>query len=111
MNTDILHILPGIQEQQAFGKFDNENKDSRPFRCKDGTINFNRPMNSKRERLCEPGKSVPDKDIELCTYGGKLDFFGKFKDFIATSSAAVPLQIAIEYLFRIKFFDNLVQTN
>ena len=77
MNTDILHILPGIQEQQAFGKFDNENKDSRPFRCKDGTINFNRPMNSKRERLCEPGKSVPDKDIELCTYGGKLDFFGK----------------------------------
>lgn len=77
MNTDILHILPGIQEQQAFGKFDNENKDSRPFRCKDGTINFNRPMNSKRERLCEPGKSVPDKDIELCTYGGKLNFFGK----------------------------------
>ena len=77
MNTDILHILPGIQEQQAFGKFDNENKDSRPFRCKDGTINFNRPMNSKRERLCEPGKPVPDKDIELCTYGGKLNFFGK----------------------------------
>ena len=77
MNTDILHILPGIQEQQAWGKFDNENKDSRPFRCKDGTINFNRPMNSKRERLCEPGKPVPDKDIELCTYGGKLNFFGK----------------------------------
>jgi broad specificity phosphatase PhoE len=77
MNTDILHILPGIQEQQAFGKFDNENKDSRPFRCKNGTINFNRPMNSKRERLCEPGKPVPDKDIELCTYGGKLNFFGK----------------------------------
>jgi len=77
MNTNLLNILPGIQEQQAFGKFDNENKDSRPFRCKDGTINFNRPMNSKRERECEPGKSVPDKDIELCTYGGKLNFFGK----------------------------------
>ena len=77
MNNDILHILPGIQEQQAFGKFDNENKDSRPFRCKDGTINFNRPMNSKRERLCEPGKTVPDRDIELCTYGGKLNFFGR----------------------------------
>ena len=77
MNTNLLNILPGIQEQQAFGKFDNENKDSRPFRCKDGTIDFNRPMNSKRERLCEPGKSVPDKDIELCTYGGKLNFFGK----------------------------------
>ena len=82
--TQQLHILPGIQEQQAFGKFDNENKDSRPFLCniknEDGTrttINFNRSMNSKRERLCEPGKTIPDKDIELCTYGGKLNFFGK----------------------------------
>ena len=27
------------------------------------------------------------------------EFFGNFRDLIATSSAAVPLQIAIEYLF------------
>ena len=37
------------------------------------------------------------------------EFLFKFKDLIATSSAAVPLQIAIEYLFPIdreKFFSN-----
>ena len=33
------------------------------------------------------------------------DFLGRFSDFIATSSAAVPLQIAIEYLF-LKYFEN-----
>ena len=31
------------------------------------------------------------------------EFFGNFKDFIATSNAAVPLQIATEYLFPINF--------
>ena len=29
------------------------------------------------------------------------EFFGNFSDLIATSSAAVPLQIAMEYLFPI----------
>ena len=37
------------------------------------------------------------------------EFFGNFSDLIATSSAAVPLQIAMEYLFPINcenFFSN-----
>ena len=38
------------------------------------------------------------------------DLAGKFNDFIATSRAAVPLHIAIEYLLPIKF-ENLFSNN
>ena len=34
------------------------------------------------------------------------DLFGSLRDFIATSNAAVPLQIAIEYLFPINSENN-----
>jgi len=39
------------------------------------------------------------------------EFLGSFNDFIATSNAAVPLQMAIEYLFPTNFenyFSNFI---
>jgi hypothetical protein len=51
-----------------------------------------------------------DADEKKLLAGTKIsEFLGNFKDFIATSKATVPLQIAIEYLFPTKlenFFSN-----
>ena len=50
IKTDSISIIPGIQEQRALFKLDNENKDSRlqiPSFNDDGLMLLNRPINKR----------------------------------------------------------------
>tara|TARA_Y100000389_G_scaffold204970_1_gene261413 strand:+ start:14531 stop:15832 length:1302 start_codon:yes stop_codon:yes gene_type:complete len=85
IKTDSISIIPGIQEQRALFKLDNENKDSRlqiPSFNDDGLMLLNRPMNKRFEGICIPNgvdhefSKLPD----LCTYGGVVRFFGNNTD-------------------------------